>query len=205
MNKIKITSFNAEWMTHLFKKDLAEFWLGESGNGGIGSKPRDVQKVCERIASVINDVKPDILGIQEGPPLKEQMELFNKDYLESKFTVYSMPSGSQSIHVLARKGIVGLEIEQIKGDHKIYKHLSRKLQYYLWGDILEPKQDTFSRHPVVLKIRHISTGDEIELMTMHTKSKISQLKNPSQLRRHRSHRSETSVRARGTPIFQAIP
>lgn len=53
MKQIKLTSFNIEWMSHLFKTQKAEFWQGQSQNKGIGSKPKNVQKVCERISSVI--------------------------------------------------------------------------------------------------------------------------------------------------------
>lgn len=180
MKTIKLTSFNSEWMTNLFKTQTAEFWQGESKSGGMGAKPKNVQKVCEKIASVINEVRPDILGIQEGPPLKSQMELFNELYLNNQFTVYSMPHGSQSVHTLVRKGIPNLHIEQIGKEHRIYKHLSRKLEYYLWGIVTEPKQDTFSRRPVVLSITHQITGEKIEIMNLHTKSKISKLKNPKQ-------------------------
>jgi endonuclease/exonuclease/phosphatase family metal-dependent hydrolase len=167
-------------MTNLFKSQRAEFWQGASRNKGMGSKPKNVQNLCEKISSVINEVKPDILGIQEGPPLKKQMELFNRAYLNDEFSVYSMPHGSQSVHTLVRKGIDGFRIEQVQREHNIYKHLNQKLEYYLWGDVTEPKKDSFSRRPVVLSLTHLESGEKIEIMTLHTKSKISKLKSPNQ-------------------------
>lgn len=178
MEAIKICSFNCEWMTHLFKTGKAEFWKGVSQNKGMGSKPKDVQKVCGKISGVIKEVKPDIIGIEEGPPLKKQMELFVREYLNDEYEVYSMPHGSQSVHTLVRKGIKGLTIKQISEKHKIYKHLSRKLEYYLWGEVTTSKKENITRKPVVLEIKHDASGDAIELMTVHTKSKISKLKNP---------------------------
>ncbi len=196
MNAIKLTSFNLEWMTHLFKNQKSEFWQGKSQNRGMGSKPKNVQKVCERISAVISEVKPDILGIQEGPPLKSQMELFNRTYLNDEFIVHSMPHGSQSVHTLVRKGIEGLGIEQITREHRIYKHLNRKLEYYLWGEVTEPKKDTFSRRPVVLSVTHKDSGDKIELMTLHTKSKISKLKTPKQWENRDEEAVKDALRSR---------
>lgn len=70
MENLKITTFNVEWMTHLFKTQKAEFWQGACLNKGMGSKPKNVQTVCNRLAAVIKEINPDVLGIQEGPPLK---------------------------------------------------------------------------------------------------------------------------------------
>lgn len=179
MKTIKLTSFNIEWMTDLFQTGKAEFWQAPDHSKRRGA-PKNVQKVCEKISSVIKDVKPDILGIQEGPPLNAQMELFNEVYLNNEFEVYSMPHGNQSIHTLVRKGVEGLSIEQIDTSHRIYKHLNKKLEYYLWGEVNTPRKENFTRRPVVLSITNEKSGDRIEIMTLHTKSKISKLRNKKQ-------------------------
>lgn len=179
MENLKITTFNVEWMTHLFKTQKAEFWQGASLNKGMGSKPKNVQMVCNRLASVIKEINPDVLGIQEGPPLKSQMELFVHDFLDNAYDVFTIQDGAQSVHALVRKGITKVTIEQIPETHKIYEHLARKIEYYKWGELNIINSESFTRKPVVLSLKH-QNGECIELMIVHTKSKISKLKNPKQ-------------------------
>ena len=171
--EIKLMTFNVEWMTNLFKKGKAEFYVGKSLSKGLGRKPNNVQLVCQKLAGVILDINADIIGIQEGPPLKKQMQKFVKDYLDDLYTVYSIEYTSQSIHALVKKDI-GLKITQLNESHEIYKHLSRKVEYYTWGEVRKKILKNFTRKPVVLRIE--SGYEIIELMVFHTKSKISKLK-----------------------------
>ena len=177
MPKVKIAAFNVEWMGNLFKKGKAEFWPKKSNGPYIGRKPKDVPMVCRRIAGVIKDMKADIIGIEEGPPMKAQMELFVKDYLGNKYKVYSMPDGAQSNHTLVRKSLK-LSVSQLPKNHPIYKHLSRKLEYYTWGEVKKARLDKFTRKPVVLKVTRAKKS--VEIMVFHTKSKISKLKRKKQ-------------------------
>ena len=177
MAQLKIASFNVEWMVNLFKPGKAEFWPKASKCKGLGRKPKDVPKVCQRIAGVIQDVKPDILGIVEGPPRKDQMELFVKQYLGGKYRTYSMLHGRQSNHALVRKGL-GVKVQQVPETHAIYKHLSRKVEYYTWGEIKKARLEKFTRKPVVLRLSR--GGKAVEIMVFHTKSKISDLKRKKQ-------------------------
>ncbi|MFQ5801614.1 MAG: endonuclease/exonuclease/phosphatase family protein [Candidatus Methylomirabilales bacterium] len=177
MPRIKIASFNVEWMVNLFKRGQAAFWPDKSKSRGLGRKPKNVPVVCGRIAGVIKDMKADIIGIEEGPPQKQQMQLFVKDHLDDEYEVYSMPDGSQSNHALVRKGL-NLHIKQMPGSHPIYKHLSRKVEYYTWGEVKKARLDKFTRKPVVLRLTR--EGKSIEIMVFHTKSKISRLKRKKQ-------------------------
>jgi endonuclease/exonuclease/phosphatase family metal-dependent hydrolase len=177
MPTLKIASFNVEWMVNLFKPNKAEFWPGESKSTGLGRKPDDVPMVCDRLAGVIKDVGPDILGVQEGPPQKDQMELFVKELLNNDYTVFSMPHGRQSNHALVRKGL-GVSVTQVLETHPIYKHLSRRVEYYTWGEIKKARLDKFTRKPVVLNLKR--GGKTVEIMVFHTKSKISKLKRKKQ-------------------------
>jgi hypothetical protein len=177
MATLKIASFNVEWMVNLFKSRQAKFWPKESKSRGLGRKPKDVPLVCGRIAGVINDMKADIIGIVEGPPLKSQLELFVRKYLNNDYKVFSMPDGLQSNHALVRKNLP-LKVEQIPSSHAIYKHLSRKVEYYTWGEVKKARLDKFTRKPVVLKITKGRAS--IEVMVFHTKSKIAKLKNVKQ-------------------------
>lgn len=173
MPKIKVASFNVEWMVNLFKPNKAEFWPDESKSKGLGRKPKNVPAVCEKLAGVIRAVDPDILGILEGPPLKEQMALFAKQYLNDQYEVFSMPDGAQSIHALVRKGL-GLSVNHVPSNHAIYKHLERKLEYYTWGEVKKARLEKFTRKPVVLQVD--KEEKKVEIMVFHTKSKISRLK-----------------------------
>ena len=102
MSKLKIASYNVEWMTKLFNGTKAEFYVGPSLKGGLGAKPKDCQKVARKIANVIEGLDAHIVGILEGPPRKKQMVLFVNDYLNNRYQVYSMENGSQSVHALVR-------------------------------------------------------------------------------------------------------
>lgn len=176
MSQVKIAAFNVEWMVNLFKSKT-EFWPMESKSKGLGRKPKNVPMVCKRIAGVIEDMKADIIGIVEGPPEKEQMELFVNQYLAGNYKVYSMYSGCQSNHALVRKGL-NLNVQQVPQTHEIYKHLSRKVEYYRWDEVKKVSIEKFTRMPVVLKVTH--GGKSVEIMVFHTKSKISKLKRKKQ-------------------------
>ncbi len=177
MSNLKIGNFNVEWMVHFFKPKMAEFWIGESKSTGLGSKPKNVQAVAARLAGVIKEIDADIFGIEEGPPLKEQMALFVHDFLDDAYDVFSMPDGPQSCHALVRKNLP-FTIRQLPETHRIYEHLAKKLEYYTWGELKKARFEKFTRKPVVLQMEK---GEQIvELMVFHTKSAISKLKHKDQ-------------------------
>lgn len=180
MPRIKIASFNTQWMANLFVGDTDEMYQGPSLATGIGSKPDDVQEVCERLAGVIWDSDAHIIGIQEGPRTRGQVQAFVRQYLDDEYDVYSItPKGRQCNHFLVWKG-TGLSITQHPASHAIYRHLTRKVEYYRWGDVSKDSINIehFTRLPVVLQLSF--GGENIELMCFHTKSKISDLKRKSQ-------------------------
>ena len=180
MAVLKIANLNAEWMVNFFKPNTDEFWPKESKTPGLGSKPKDVQQVCTRLAGVIKDLDADIIGIEEGPPEKKQMEAFVNKFLGGKYKVCSMPDGRQSNHALVRKGISGLTVKQMPGTHPIYSHLGKKVEYFKWGDLKKEKLqlNKFTRKPVVLRIS--KNNKSVEIFIFHTKSKISKLKTKKQ-------------------------
>ena len=178
MAVLKIANLNAEWMVNFFDQKNKKFWQGKSKSKGFGRKPNNVQVVAEKLAGVIKELEAEIIGIEEGPPTQQLMELFVKEYLDNDYDVYSMPHGRQSIHALVRKDLVGLKVEQMKGTHPIYRHIARGLEYYTWGEVKKSRIDKFTRKPVVLKV---SKGDQsVEIFVYHTKSKIAKLKTKKQ-------------------------
>lgn len=177
MTKMKVASFNGEWMTKLFVGTKAKFYQGASKKGGPGAKPKNVQLVSKRIAKVIKSLKADVVGIVEGPPRKEQMELFVNECLSGKYTVFSAQSGSQSNHILVHQKCP-VQMSQVPETDDIYKHLTRKVEYYHWDEVAKATLENFTRKPVVLRFK-IGTK-RYELMLFHTKSKISKLKRKEQ-------------------------
>ena len=177
MTEIKVASFNVEWMTKLFVGTKAKFYQGPSKKGGPGAKPKNVQLVSKRIAEVIKSLKAEVVGIVEGPPRKEQMELFVKQYLSGKYTVFSAENGSQSNHILVHQNCP-VQMPQVPETDDIYKHLSRKIEYYHWDEVAKATLEDFTRKPAVLRFK-IGTK-RYELMLFHTKSKISKLKRKEQ-------------------------
>ncbi len=176
MNReIKIATFNVEWMVNLFKNGKPELLTQPSKTTpGLGAKPKDPQGVANRIASVIRDVDADILGICEGPPLKAQMQAFVKDKLGDDYTVYSMEDGAQSVHMLVRKGLTGISVSQLPRSDKVFERLRAVRLYHKFGNVKLAQKGRFTRLPVILRLER--KGKITEIMAVHTKSKISDLK-----------------------------
>jgi hypothetical protein len=174
--EIKIATFNVEWMVNLFKNGQPKLLTKPSKKTpGLGAKPKNPQGVADRIASVIQDLRADIIGICEGPPHQQQMETFVKEKLDDEYLVYSMPDGAQSVHMLVHKRLGrGLTIEQLPYDHKVYERLRHPREYYKFGKLDKAAKARFTRRPVILRVKR--KGHITEIMTLHTKSKISDLK-----------------------------
>ncbi len=177
VREIKIATFNVEWMVSLFKNGQPELLTRASKKTpGLGSKPKNPQGVADRIARVITDLDVDVLGICEGPPLKSQMETFVKEKLGGTYVVYSMEDGAQSVHMLVRKHLVrGIKITQLPRSDRVFQRLrNAKRQYYRFGNVRTVYSARFTRLPVILRVER--KGKITEIMTLHTKSKISELK-----------------------------
>ena len=179
--EIKIATFNVEWMVNLFKPGkpnlLVRAATGKKTNPG--GRPKDPQGVADRIAAVIKAVDADVLGICEGPPLKAQLQRFVKDKLGDDYTVYSMPDGVQSVHALVHKRLNGaIKITQLPESDKVYERLSRARAFYKFGNVRDELKGRFTRLPVILRLDR--RGKTTEIMIVHTKSKFSALKSPTQ-------------------------
>jgi hypothetical protein len=174
--QIKIATFNVEWMVNLFENGKPVLLTKQSKKTpGLGAKPKNPQGVADRIASVIEDLDADIIGICEGPPRKAQMQTFVKEKLENAYAVYSMEDGPQSVHMLVRKRVrPGFTISQLPASDPVFKRLRTARQYYRFGNVRTPRNARFTRLPVVLRVTR--KGKTTEIMALHTKSKISDLK-----------------------------
>lgn len=182
MQQFKVTTFNAEWMLSIFGsawkkwdgKIPVSFKGGRSGGAWL-AKIDDVPGLCNRISGLIKKVNPDILGILEGPPLKEQMELFVKQYLDNEYAVYQSNVRAQSIFMLVRKTIPA-QITHIPHTSDELVLLRKRFYFYPWlGYCLKDrKRHGFYRIPLVLKVI-VPEKRELQFVVVHTKSKISSL------------------------------
>ena len=180
---IKVATFNVEWMINLFKTGRPGLLTKPNPRSpGLGGKPKDPQGVANRIAAVIQELDADIVGICEGPPLQAQMETFVKEKLNDTYRVYSMEDGPQSVHALVRKKLAdGLSVSQLPRSDKVYERLRAARNYHKFGNVKDAQTARFTRLPVVLRLER--RGKVLELMVVHTKSKISDLKKASQWQR----------------------
>jgi len=183
MSQLKIATFNVEWMISIFG-GVWKTWDGTipttfpgKNLGGIKLAPiQDVRGLCKRIAGVIEAVDPDILGIEEGPPLKAQMELFVKRYLNNKYTVFQSNERRQSVFALVRKSLAH-KTTHVPYTDTALKLLSGTFPYYPWLGYRKEdrKNHKFDRIPLVLKFKP-SSHRELQVIVVHTKSKFSELK-----------------------------
>jgi endonuclease/exonuclease/phosphatase family metal-dependent hydrolase len=187
MPKLKIATFNVEWMISIFG-GVWKAWDGTipatfpgKSLGGIKLAPiQDVPGLCKRIAGVIKAVDPDILGIEEGPPLKAQMELFVKQHLNNKYAVFQSNEKNQSLFTLVRNSLAS-KIAHTSHTDVALKLLSGKFPYYPWLGYRKEdrKSHKFDRIPLVLKFKP-SAKRELQIIVVHTKSKFSDLKTRQQ-------------------------
>jgi hypothetical protein len=100
MNRLRIATFNVEWMVNLF--DKAKPSLRTKPGKGMGRFPINPAGVAKRIAGVIEDLDAHIIGIQEGPRLLEQMQFFSDSFLAGRYKAAGIGTGSQNIYILIR-------------------------------------------------------------------------------------------------------
>ena len=180
--EIKIATFNVEWMVDLFTPGRPPLLTRHNPKTpGLGQKPRDPQRVADRIAAVIERVDADILGICEGPPLHAQLAWFAKNKLDDTYTVHSMEDGSQSVHALVHRRLAGLKVSQLPTSDGVFARMRAVRPFYKFGNVARAEKGRFARLPVILRLER--RGKTTELMVVHTKSKFSSLNKPSQWER----------------------
>lgn len=188
MSELKIATFNVEWMISIFgglwkewqSPDIPPSFPGRNF-GGIKLEPiADVPALCERIAGVIRDVGAHIIGIEEAPPLKEQMQVFVHRFLNDEYVVHYSNARSQSICALVHASISD-QVTSLDPAGAATKVLRTKNPYYPWGGITlaERKWHKFDRTPLVLDFRP-AAGKHLRIIVVHTKSKYSLLKTREQ-------------------------
>lgn len=182
MSELKLATFNCEWMISIFNGDWNQ-WDGTIHQSFPGKQLgvirleaiADVPALCERLAGTIQDLQADIIGIQEGPPRRDQMEYFVQQFLNDDYVVHSSNARSQTIHALVRKNIANRVISQDSNSINI-RRLWDDIPFQPWGTVKrdERKLQDYYRRPLMLTFTAPS-GVELALWILHTKSKISSL------------------------------
>ena len=148
MPELKLATWNIEWMISIFggtwnqwDGTIPQTYPGGSFGGIQLAKIDDVPALCGRIAGVINALAPKILVVQEGPPLKAQMELFVKDFLNDDFVVHSSNPKSQALHALVHKSIAN-KVTSFAHDGTETTDLRSSIKFYPWGKIAAATKST---------------------------------------------------------------
>lgn len=187
MARLKLLTFNIEWMYAIFG-GVWKQWNGTiptafpgKNMGPIKLAPiGDVPALCRRIAGVIKDSGAKIICIQEGPPRKDQLEFFVSQFLNDEYAVHSSNSRTQTNHALVHNSIADKVTSLDPKSDTMEK---------AWGDIFFQQWNTialshrykhdFYRFPLVLKFSP-SDNKELQIISVHTKSKISKLRTKNQ-------------------------
>ena len=183
MPQLKIATFNVEWMISLFEQGQPTLRTTFPGMqiGPIKLAPiADVPGLARRIAGVIREIDPDILGIEEGPPLKTQLETFVADYLGGDYTVLTSNQKNQTVHALVRNSLAN-DARQLAPTDPQMSRLAGSFFYYPWQGFREQdrKRHSFDRIPLVFE-QTLPGGAVVTCIVVHTKSKISKLKTKKQ-------------------------
>jgi hypothetical protein len=167
--KLRIATYNVEWMNNLFVPGKAK--MRTSKGQGMGRQVDAPSTVAQKIASLIDLIDPEILGIQEGPAKIEQMIFFVEQFLGGRFEVYGVESGAQSIYALVNKNL-DLKVRQMDPDHRLYELLGTPTPFQPWGEYNSTKRHRMDRPPVILMLGKKGLRP-IELVVVHTKSQFS--------------------------------
>lgn len=185
--ELKLASWNSEWMYSFFKPEESVLWDTFPGKK-LGSikleRIDDVKGLCKRIGKMLAAIRADVITIVEGPQLKEQMELFVRNYLDDAYEVYTHAETKelQKIHILVRKNLGAVELFALNDPSM--QLLRGKFSYYPWVEYEENKKKTagLARIPVVVRL-NLQSGQKVVVAALHTKSKISKLKKREQWER----------------------
>lgn len=167
---MRIVNWNVEWMNDWFVGERRVAFRQDNPHRGI----TDVANLCKRVASVVNNLNPDILTIEEGPSDIREMELFVETYLNDGqrnifFDTFGGIDGrAQKIYTLVKRG------GKFKNPAIATDALTLELQEPWESDIdgdyhLEGYE--FTRQPLVIEGTMEDGGSKLKILILHTKSK----------------------------------
>ncbi len=187
MPTLRVATWNIEWMASLFGgrwKDWDGTIPARFGGRTLGSirldPIEDVPGVCARIAGVIRRIRPDVLAVQEGPPLASQLALFVSRFLDDEYVVIGSNATWQSAYILVRRSLSG-GISVVPDTAPGMEALRGRLFYYPWQGFRPADRRThrFARQPVCVDLA-LPGGRRVAFVNVHLKSKFSKLKTMAQ-------------------------
>ena len=157
MSKLKITSWNIEYLDRLVKSDLSDYYL----------------KRREAIKEEIFSIDPDILLILEGPNA-EKVELVTKDILNNKYKVIKAKDGMYDIKGIQWiwffvKPAIASSCSLLPSQTWYDYTKCKKWNVHYWGKY-ESAAHFHYRKPQVLVFE--LNGQRIEIIGAHLKSKF---------------------------------
>jgi hypothetical protein len=162
MGLLKLCTYNIEWMTSLFGARRDADWLASPDIpasfpgkrlGEIRLDPiADVHGLCQRIAAGIQAIDPDVLFIEEGPPLQEQMELFVATFLNGGYVAHRSNRADQAIHALVRQSLAA-DIVPWLPTGSTPASLWGNVPFYPWGKVAaaDRKNHRLARQPLLMR------------------------------------------------------
>jgi len=167
---VRIVNWNIEWMNDWFVGGGSVAFRPDNPRRGI----TDVADLCRRVASVINNLNPDALSIEEGPSDIREMELFVATYLidgqgNRLFDIFGgIDGGSQKIYTLVKKG--GEFRNPIIPADDLTLALQEPWEADIDGDY-QLESYEFTRQPLVVEGTKGEENSKLRIVTLHTKSK----------------------------------
>jgi exonuclease III len=167
---MRVVNWNIEWMNDWFVGGGSVAFRQHNPRTGI----TDVAGLCRRVASVINNLDPDVLTIEEGPSDIREMELFVDTYLIDErrnrlFDIFGgIDGGAQKIYTLVKKG-GEFRNPTIPADD-LTQALREPWEADIDGDY-QLEDYEFTRQPLVLEGTKRNGDSKLRIVTLHTKSK----------------------------------
>jgi len=167
---VRIVNWNIEWMNDWFVGGGSVAFRQDNPRRGI----TDVADLCRRVASVISNLNPDVLTIEEGPSDIREMELFVETYLidgqgNRLCDIFGgIDGGAQKIYTLVKKG--GEFRNPVIPADDLTLALQEPWEADIDGDYqLEGYE--FTRQPLVVEGTKGDENSQLRIVTLHTKSK----------------------------------
>jgi endonuclease/exonuclease/phosphatase family metal-dependent hydrolase len=175
-------------MVSIFNGDWTQ-WDGTIRNsfagtrlGSIDLEPiEDIPVLCGKIANLVSDIDVKIIGIQEGPPRIEQMDLFISHFLNDDYVAFASNPRWQTNYFLVHNSIKDHVTAVDPYSTEIEYWFRNNVYFQRWESVSLDYREEHEFHRLPLVIDFEPPGKEsLRLMNVHTKSKFSKLKSLSQ-------------------------
>jgi hypothetical protein len=167
---MRLVNWNIEWMNHWFVPDPQTALRPDNSSEGI----TDTGALATRVASVIKSLDPDLLMVEEGPSMLDEMEVFVNTYLPDNSgqplydAIIDDNKGQQKLFALVKKN--GALANCQKASDNLTQNLAAGWEVDIDGDF-QLQQYEFTRMPLVVDGTIAANGDPIRVIGLHTKSK----------------------------------